>query len=152
MTKPFVPADFLVPESFQGTGFSLEPLGPTHNDRDHEAWMSSIDHIRSTPGFDATDADWPTPMSLEANLGDLIRHADDFESRVGFTYSILDGGDVIGCVYIYPSADPNHDAKVTSWVRKTHAPMDSDVREQLTVWLADVWPFSNPAYAPRTAL
>ena len=44
------------------TMFRLEPLGPEHNDRDYEAWMSSIDHIHATPGMEHRD--WPTPMSL----------------------------------------------------------------------------------------
>ena len=73
MTARFVPDPFVVPTHFQGDGFHLEPLGPQHNERDHEAWMSSLDHIRSTPGFE--DWDWPTPMSLEQNLGDLEGHA-----------------------------------------------------------------------------
>ena len=114
MTAPFVPADFEVPREFTGTGFRLEPLGADHNERDHEAWMSSVDHIKATPGFETSD--WPAPMSLEANLSDLVRHANDFEGRTGFTYSILDGDAVIGCVYIYPTKDLDHDASVSSWV------------------------------------
>ena len=87
MSSSFVPDDFVAPTSFEGPGFRLEPLGPQHNDRDHEAWMSSIAHIRATPGF--PDGDWPAPMSLQQNLDDLVRHARDFAARTGFTYSIL---------------------------------------------------------------
>ena len=37
-------------------------------------------------------------MSLEENLGDLERHARDFDERMGFTYTVLDAGDdVVGC-------------------------------------------------------
>jgi hypothetical protein len=104
MDQSFVPPDFDVPMSFDDPGFHLEPLGPVHNERDHEAWMSSIDHIRSTPGMDWRD--WPAPMTLEENLVDMEMHARHFEERVGFTYSILDSDDVIGCVYIYPSDKP----------------------------------------------
>ena len=107
----FVPDDFAVPLTFEGPGFRLEPLGPKHNERDHDAWMSSIDHIRQTPDF--PDSSWPTAMTLESNLADLVRHANDFENRSGFTYSILDGDDVIGCLYIYPSRSA--DASVSSW-------------------------------------
>ncbi len=57
--------------------------------------MSSLDHIHSTPGFE--ESEWPRPMSLEANLADLERHARDFTDRAGFTYSVLDGDEVIGC-------------------------------------------------------
>lgn len=46
MAQLFVPDDFVVPRGRVGRGFRLEPLGPQHNDADHRAWMSSIDHIR----------------------------------------------------------------------------------------------------------
>ena len=111
MPDPFVSGDFAVPEAHVGPGFRLEPLGPEHNEGDHEAWMSSIAHIRSTPGF--PDGSWPSEMSLERNLEDLVRHARDFETRRGFTYSILDGDAVIGCVYIYPTDRDGHDADVS---------------------------------------
>ncbi len=147
MTTGFVPAEFDVPDRFEAPGFRLEPLGPQHNERDHEAWMSSIDHIRSTPGF--PDGKWPEAMSLERNLQDLIRHAKDFEDRTGFTYSILDGDEVIGCLYIYPSRQPGHDAEVTSWVRESRADMDVVVWRELSAWIDGDWPFSSPLYAPR---
>ncbi len=98
MTGLFVPARFEVPISVEGPGFRLEPLGPEHNERDHAAWMSSIDHIRSTQGFEVSE--WPVPMIPEKNLSDLVGHVRDFEKREGFTYSTVDDDEVIGCVYI----------------------------------------------------
>jgi hypothetical protein len=148
MPDAFVPADFEVPEHFEGRGFHLEPLGPQHNERDHDAWMSSIDHIRSTPGF-GPPHDWPAPMSLEANLADLEKHARDFEQRSGFTYSVLDGDEVIGCVYIYPPRDPGPDASVTSWVRVSRTEMDGVVYRSVSTWIAETWPFEDPLYAAR---
>ena len=150
MADRFVPHDFTVPTSFEGDGFHLEPLGPQHNERDYEAWMSSIDHIRSTAGADKWDGEWPVPMSLEQNLEDLVMHAEDFENRTGFTYSILDGDEVIGCVYIYPSKRPGHDAEVTSWVRASRAEMDAPVWRHLSEWIERDWPFAAPYYAERT--
>lgn len=149
MTEQFVPGDFEVPTSFSGPGFRLEPLGPEHNERDYAAWTSSIEHIHSTPGFPDPDDGWPYPMSLEDNLRDLVAHARHFETRVGFTYSILDGDDVIGCVYIYPSPDPAFHASVSSWVAASHAELDSIVWESLSTWL-EAWPFSSFAYDPRS--
>ena len=142
---PFVPDDFAVPQGFTGPGFHLEPLGPQHNERDHEAWMTSIDHIRATPGFPR--GDWPYPMGLDENLSDLERHGADFAARTGFTYSILDGDEVIGCVYIYPSPDPDHDASIGMWVRASRADMDPAIRLTLAAWFSDVWPFEHPDYA-----
>lgn len=143
MSEDFVPADFVVPDEFHGPGFRLEPLGPGHNERDHEAWMSSISHIRSTPGME--DRDWPAPMTLGENMADMEMHAREFEARTSFTYSVLDGDDVIGCVYIYPSAD--HDAHVRSWVTANRVEMDGVVRRAVRRWLVEEWPFQSIDYA-----
>lgn len=148
MSDPFVPADFEVPLRFEGTGFHLEPLGPEHNRRDHEAWMSSIDHIRSTPGMEGWD--WPTPMTLDENLDDMNMHAREFVERKSFTYSVLDGDEVIGCVYIYPSDSPDHDAQVRSWVAASRAEMDVIVWREVSEWLEAEWPFSSFSYDPRS--
>jgi hypothetical protein len=144
----FVPPDFVPPTAFSHGGFRLEPLGPEHNERDYAAWMSSIEHIRSSPGF--PDGSWPHEMSLEENRADLERHARDFVDRKGFTFTVLDGNDdVIGCVYVYPAKDGVHDATVQSWVRKSVASLDDSVRRALADWLtSDAWPFERPLYAP----
>jgi len=147
MSDRLVPDSFVVPMHFEGAGFHLEPLGPQHNERDYEAWMSSIDHIRSTPGLEGWD--WPTPMSLEQNLGDLESHARDFRERTGFTYSILDADEVIGCVYIYPPRTQGDDASVRSWVRASRAEMDARVWRSLSTWLTTAWPFKRVDYATR---
>ena len=149
MEDPLVPQSFEVPDAYAWSEFHLEPLGEKHNDRDHVAWMSSIDHIRSSPGFDSPESDWPAAMTLEANLEDLVGHAKDFEERRGFTYSILDGDDVIGCIYIYPARRSGHDAEVSSWVRESRAELDVAVWEALSTWIDEAWPFSNPYYAAR---
>ncbi len=141
-----VPADFVVPLGFEGPGFRLEPLGPQHNERDHDAWMSSIDHIHATPDFPY--GAWPEGMSLEANLADLVRHAEDFEDRSGFTYSILDGDDVIGCVYIYPSE--TEDAAVRSWVRASRSGMDVVTWRAISTWIETDWPFTTVEYGARS--
>ncbi len=89
-------------------------------------------------------------MSPERNLEDLIGHARDFAARKGFTYSILDGDEVIGCVYIYPTARPGHDAEVRSWVRRSRAEMDAAVREEIGRWIEERWPFTHARYAAST--
>ena len=148
MEDPFVPTNFVVPTAFAWSEFHLEPLGEQHNEGDHAAWMSSIDHIRSTPGFsEDEEPGWPVSMSLESNLDDLVRHAKDFEERKGFTYSIIQGDDVIGCIYIYPDRSGDHDALISSWVRKSRSELDVAVRDALSAWVDEVWPFSNAYYA-----
>jgi RimJ/RimL family protein N-acetyltransferase len=145
----FVPHDFDVPRGLETPQFVLEPLGPEHNDRDYDAWTSSLEHIRATPGW--ADSKWPREMTLDENRADLQRHADDFRKRTGFTYTVLDppSRDVIGCVYIYPHRDGDHDAHVLSWVRASHAHLDIPLWRAVSEWLASDWPFGSVESAPR---
>jgi hypothetical protein len=106
-----------------------------------------MDHIHATPGF--AERPWPCEMTLEENLGDLRRHAEDFANRQGFTDTVVDGAEVIGCVYIYPSKEPGFDANVRSWVRADRAHLDVALYQSVTQWLADVWPFTTVEYAAR---
>jgi len=147
MADRFVPDSFVVPGSLDGPGFHLEPLGPRHNERDYAAWSSSMDHIHATPG---DWRDWPRPMTIESNLEDLEQHERDFEKREGFTYSVLDGDQVIGCLYIYPDGQGDSDAYVSSWVSAERAEMDTVVWETVSEWLRDTWPFRSFRYAERS--
>ncbi|GAB2635203.1 GNAT family N-acetyltransferase [Kribbella swartbergensis] len=147
----FVPGDFVVPTQLTTPRFRLEPLGPEHNAADHAAWTGSIDYIRATPGFRGRG--WPPVdgMTLEANLADLQRHADDFVQRRGFTYTVIEtgSGEVIGCVYIYPSRSDDQVTDVRSWVRADRADLDVPLYEAVTTWLSTHWPLENINYAPR---
>jgi hypothetical protein len=139
----FVPTVFDPPTALATDEFRLEPLGPQHNMADHAAWTSSIDHIRSTPGY--AGGDWPpiAGMTLEQNLSDLRRHADDFVRRTGFTFTVLDpdDDDVIGCVYLYPSRSEDSDVTVRSWVRADRAHLDVPLADAVARWLATDWPW-----------
>ena len=140
-----MPADFDPPRELQRPEFQLVPLGAQHNESDHAAWTSSIAHIRATRGFES--GDWPPAegMSLDANRRDLERHARDFAERTGFTFTVLRPGteEVIGCVYIYPAKDGGGGARVLSWVRADVAELDGPLREAVSRWLAEAWPFER---------
>lgn len=141
----FVPADFHPPTTLVTDRFRLEPLGPQHNEADLAAWTSSAGHIRATPGY--PDGDWPPRegMSPEENLEDLTRHAADFEARTGFTFTVLDpaDGDVIGCVYLYPTRSPDHDVVVQSWVRADRAELDGPLADAVAAWIETDWPWER---------
>jgi hypothetical protein len=146
----FVPDSFVVPTSLATAQFRLEPLGPSHNERDYATWTSSIDHIDATPGF--ADWDWPDEsLTIDDNLADLVKHQQDFLARTGFTYTVLDasGDAVIGCVYLYPSRRPGSDVQVRSWVGKDYADLDEPLWRAVSAWLAADWPFKSPTYAAR---
>ncbi len=142
--RPFVPGGFVPPARLDHPAFRLRPLGPEHNASDYAAWTSSMAHIAATPG--CAGLDWPHPMTLEGNRGDLERHAADFANRTGFTYTVLAPGDadppvVIGCLYIYPA--DGFDARVRSWVRATDAGLDAVLAGVVSAWLAEAWPFER---------
>jgi hypothetical protein len=92
-------------------------------------------------------------MSIEQNRSDLERHADDFAERTGFTYTVLDPYDldVIGCVYVYPAHDGEHDVLVRSWVRASRSELDLPLRWTVAEWLVREWPFERPLYEPLLA-
>jgi RimJ/RimL family protein N-acetyltransferase len=145
----FVPPDFEAPQGLETPEFVLEPLGPEHNDRDYEAWTSSMEHIAATPGY--PDGSWPREMTRDQNRADLQRHAEDFRNRRGFTYTVLDPAsrDVIGCVYIYPLPDTDSGAMTLSWVRESRAELDEALWRAVSDWLESDWPFATVEYAPR---
>ncbi len=140
----FVPDSFDPPLRLAVEGLELEPLGPQHNDGDYAAWTSSIDHIRGTPGF--PDGNWPRPMTAEENLRDLERHAADFAARRGFTYTVLEDGRIVGCLYIYPTREDSAAAQVSSWVTADRAELDAPLRAAVRSWLREAWPFERVDY------
>jgi hypothetical protein len=150
-TDPLVSDDFTVPRELITQDFRLEPLGPQHNAADHEAWTSSIGHIRATPGF--AGRSWPPVegMSLAANLADLERHAAEFAGREAFTYTVLDpeSEEVIGCLYLKPPRREGSDVDVLSWVRADRAALDVVLYQMVLTWLRSTWPFARISYAPR---
>ncbi len=135
--------------------FRLEMLAPVHNERDYEAWMSSIEHIRATAGFAQLDwggDDWPMPMTLDQNLADLEQHRREFVAGEAFAYSVLDGDDVIGCVYIDPDGSGAAEAMVRSWVRASCAERDLDLAVEIDQWLRVAWQFRSRRWPGRPAL
>lgn len=76
-----VPPDLDVPPGLETPDFVLEPLGPGHDERDYDAWTSSMEHIAATPGY--PDGSGPRAMTRDENRADLQRHADDFRARRG---------------------------------------------------------------------
>ena len=144
---PFVPAGFAVPESYQTAAYKLVPLGPALAKHDFDAYMSSIDHLRSTFG----GGKWPNAgITMDDAMKDVEGEISRFKARRSFTYAVLslDGTKELGCVYIRPSRKPEFDAKVVMWVTK--AEFDKGLQPKLLAdtkaWLAKAWPFKNPEF------
>lgn len=143
------------PAPLSTTWFRLEMLAPVHNERDHQAWMSSIEHIHAMAGFAPPDRggdDWPTPITLAQNLADLEQHRREFVAGEAFAYSLLDGDDVIGCVYITSDSSGAVDAAVRSWVRASRAERDLDLAVEIDQWLREAWPLRSRRWPGRPTL
>lgn len=74
-----------------------------------------------------------------------MRLADDFTHGAGFTFTVLDpaGDDVIGCVYLYPSASEHSDVTVRSWVRADRSGLDVPFADAVARWLTIDWPWQR---------
>ena len=66
--------------------------------------------------------------------------SDAFSRGAGFTFTVLDPGDVIGFVYRYPSSRTEWDVTVQSWVRGDRPELDGPVADAVSRWLATDWP------------
>lgn len=146
-TAGFVPADFKVPARLVRKEYQLAPLGPKLARHDFDAYMSSIEHIRSSFG----SGKWPSAgITMAEAVKDVEGEEQRFQARKSFTYAVLspDGTRELGCVYIQPSREAAHDAVVAMWTTK--AAFDAGLQKQLDadvrVWLAKEWPFQRVLY------
>ena len=148
----FEPADFNAPIVHRLAGVRLERLEELHNERDHAAWMVSIEHIKATPGFSKGDwgtDEWPRTMTLAENLADLVDHHREFDERIGFAYSVMRDEDVIGCVYIEPDETHEAEVKVRSWVVADDADLDAPLAVAVKRWILEKWPVITVRYVGR---
>ena len=147
---PIVPNDFDVPEQLETERLRLRPLKIQDAVRDYDAVMTSEDRLRSVydPG-----GDWPSGLTLEQNIIELGWHQAEFQLRTSFAYTVvnLDESEVLGCVYLYPTQRHQYDVEITMWVRQSRVAegLDQHLFETVESWIADFWPFENPAYPGR---
>ena len=144
--RPFVPADFNVPDGLVHSEFRLRMLAASDAEADYQAVMASQARLRA-----GSPHGWPREgFTLEENLADLVRHEQEFHDRVAFAYTMVspDESQVLGCVYINPTAaEDDDDALAYMWVR-------DEYQEQLTgvlfhavdAWLRRDWPFNSVRY------
>lgn len=148
---PFVPADFVPPETLEGDGFTIRPLLVTDAVIDYDAVMTSIELIRDSywhaPGWPSDD------LTLTQNLIDLAWHTKERQLRTSFAYIPVspDGSRELGCIYIDPSVKEGYDATVQFWVRASEAAtgLEDRLDRAIRAWIADVWPFDRVAYPGR---
>lgn len=151
MREKLVPDYFAVPGVLETSHFRLRMLTVDDVNKDYEAVMSSVDHLK---GFFGPLLDWPSEdLTLEQNFAHLQRHQDDFLRRIAFTYTVmsLDESECLGCVYIFPAHKPGYDAEIYLWVRASHLHkgLDETLFRTIKVWIDNEWPFDKTVYPGR---
>jgi hypothetical protein len=147
----FVPASFEPPRFVHAGDFVLKPLAPELTKIDYEAYMSSIEHLRTT--F-SRGSNWPREdLTLEDARVDMETEKQRFDARTSFAYAVLSRDEKIelGCVYVYPSGRAGFDASIRLWVTQQQFDLgfDNELFAWTKVWIADDWPFLNPAFPGR---
>jgi hypothetical protein len=146
--KPFVPAEFVVPEEFETKHFRLRMLSVDDVEKDYEAVMETQERFHSM-GYS-----WPREgFTIEENLADLEQHQKEFLKREAFAYTVvsLDESRVLGCIYINPTDSAETDARIRMWVRESELKkgLDPIVFNQVKAWVVSSWPFSKVIYPGR---
>ena len=147
-----VPNDFDVPDVLEQPRFRLRMLSVNDLVKDYHAVMSSVQHLRTTYSQDSGSS-WPERLTIEGDLVDLGWHQREFMLRTSFAYTMMrpDECRCLGCVYIMPTRKRDHDCKVTMWVRADEVAngLDEELYRTVRAWIADIWPFANPAFPGR---
>jgi hypothetical protein len=91
-------------------------------------------------------------MTLDDNRADLEKHQREFLAGEAFAYSVLDGDEVIGCVYIDADERGAAEAMVRSWVRASRADRDVDLAAAIDQWLREAWPLRSRRWPGRPML
>lgn len=151
MTGPLVPKDFDVPAVLETERFRLRMLKVTDVVKDYDAVMTSVDHLRGVFGERSR---WPPKdLTLEQDLIDLGWHQKEFQIRSSFAYTVmnLDESQCLGCMYIFPSREPDYEADIFMWVRKSEFDkgLDPILFKAVKDWITNKWPFKKVRYPGR---
>ncbi|MFC2175263.1 GNAT family N-acetyltransferase [archaeon] len=150
MRSTLVPTDFEVPLVLDTPRFRLRMLSLADVDKDYDAVISSVKHLK---GFFGQNNAWPEGLTMEQELIDLSWHQKEFQLRSSFTYTVVtpDETKCVGCVYIFPSKKAGFDAVVFMWARESElgTGLDEELYKTVKAWIKDKWPFKNVAYPGR---
>jgi hypothetical protein len=145
MKPTWLPTQGPIPAGFETERLRVRPLTIHDAVKDFDAVMSSRTEL---VGLFA-GSDWPrSDMGLEQDMIDLAWHQKEFQIGSSYTYTVvsLDETRVLGCVYLFPPADPQHQADVTFWVRSDllSSGVKVHLNKELRAWLKTCWGFERP--------
>ncbi|GAC1375096.1 MAG: hypothetical protein PVS3B1_27150 [Ktedonobacteraceae bacterium] len=159
----FYPEHAVVPEKLQTEEFLIRPLRATDVALDYDAVITSRAELLLR-----SDGRWPREgFTLEENLADLIRHEQEHQNRVAFTYTVMNPAEIecLGCIYTNPLQQqfqraglpvehtPAASAAVTFWVRQSRLQDNLDRRllQALVPWFQTEWAFSQVVFSTKKA-
>ncbi|MBL8533425.1 MAG: GNAT family N-acetyltransferase [Betaproteobacteria bacterium] len=151
MREPWLRSPTDIPSGFREEGFVVRPLTIHDVVKDYDAVMSSRRTLR---GLFGPGSGWPEEdLSLEQDLIDIAWHQKEFELRSTFAYTIVDAEESrsLGCVYLFPSRHPSHEAEAFYWVRDSIAntPLGRLIDRSVRRWISTEWPFRRIAFPGR---
>src|SRR5581483_4918660 len=116
-SQPWLPPGFCHPERVElECGMHLRPIRADDVAIDYPAVMGSRERLWAKYG---EPWGWPpATMTLEQDREDLAHHEREIAAQETFNYAILnpDESSLLGCVYIDPPEDTDHDVLVSWWV------------------------------------
>ena len=142
-SRSITPDGFDVPIQYITKKFVLRPLTIDYVDEDYEVVMSSVNHLYKL----MDNSEWPKGLTLEENLIDLGWHQREFSLGHSFAYTVLspESNKIIGCCYIYPSANPQYEVQVFYWIKENLLKdgLESELGITIKSWLEEYWPFKR---------
>ena len=148
-SRSITPNGFDAPIEYITKKFVLRPLTIDYVDEDYEVVMSSVDHLYKL----MDNSEWPKGLTLEGNLIDLGWHQREFTLGHSFAYTVLSPeiNKIIGCCYIYPSANPQYEVQVFYWIKENLLKdgLESELGITIKSWLEESWPFKRIDFPGR---
>jgi hypothetical protein len=150
-SRVLVPGNFEPPAKNEAGRFTIRPLNAHDVMSNHSKGPGGTD-----PHYGLPIPSLDMPMNGTPLQDDLLG-LEYPQRRIplpnSFSYPVADAetGKMIGCVYLNYSSDPDHDAKVTWWLRTCSAEnsLYQTFSETVKAWVNEQWPFENPDFNGR---
>ena len=150
MKTSFIPADYQAPKAYDHPQFSLRVLSPPYAELDYQTVMANREQLQ---GIFGPASDWPrADLTLAKNREDMAMHQGEFERGEAFAFTVLNPAldECLGCIYIDPPKQTEHDCEIQLWVSQTARELEPILIETLTQWLQQDWPLKR-VYFPQYA-
>jgi RimJ/RimL family protein N-acetyltransferase len=150
----WLPDDWAHPTTVElSTGHHLRPIRGADVDLDMPAVMGSRERLWSI--FGSTWGWPPASLTWEQDRQDLQRHEEEIEAHQSFNYALFDEHEteLIGCIYIDPTAIADADAEISWWVRDEYvgSPLEAELETFVPRWIERDWPLRRPRFRSARA-